>query len=390
MTFKEIPNEIMMQVFSQCPDVGTFLALAHTCHQLREVAFRQEDRLLEKVLDRQYGPVHPLLQLAHYDNEGSPSDASRAIQAHQLPALLAIGRVAEEWCQIYPFKKWNDDDNVVDRRCLDGAEARCLRQAVYRVWLYGATFHYGDSLGQNLDEDTGEEQADYLRRLGTRSLADMLDFYHMLIHVLGSSICPSNETVEHRVRKRVGDSHHLNFYVPVASGSRPLLAINNPHQDEGVEIAPPAGHSFDRYKPTREHNPAQEGWGSGNAHSALVRRMTKLNPAQILYLRKHARTKMEILAAVDYWGVALRSRTSKLLDFRQDFANGVPRTRAPRWGGLSGEEWLLWNQESLKSTLELLFTERGCNFRETIEAVREGRMGILGPSEDDEDEGPEE
>ncbi|KAL9076884.1 MAG: hypothetical protein Q9157_003519 [Trypethelium eluteriae] len=363
-----------------------FLTLAYTCRHLKEVAFRQGGRLLETALDTHYGPVRLLLQLALYDDEGSASNQPGAIQAHQVPALLALGRVAEEWCQIYPLKKWNEEDNIVDRRSLDGAEARCLRTAVYRVWLYGARFHDAESAGLDFDEDANEDQVKYLRRYETCDLADMLDFHQILLHVLSSSICPSNETVVRRVRKRVGDSRHLDFSVPSARSSRPHLAVNSPQQVEGVEIAWPARRSFDRYKPTREHDPAQEGWGSGNAHYTKTRRMTKLNPAQILYLRKHARTKTEVMAAVDYWADLMRSGTSKLLDFRRDFANGVPRAGSEFWN----EEWLLRNEETLDAALEYVFTERGYNFRRTKAEVKEGRMGILDQTEGNGDEASEE
>ncbi|KAF2235262.1 hypothetical protein EV356DRAFT_531987 [Viridothelium virens] len=110
--------------------------------------------------------------------------------------------VAMQWRQIHPSKQRDNEGDIVDQRCLVGVEARCLCKAVYRVWLYGARFHEVESAGGDFDEDANDAQVEYLRRYESCGLADMLDFHQILLHVLGSSICPSKEAVERRVRKR--------------------------------------------------------------------------------------------------------------------------------------------------------------------------------------------
>ncbi|KAL9065902.1 MAG: hypothetical protein Q9157_007320 [Trypethelium eluteriae] len=125
-----------------------------------------------------------------------------------------------QWRQIRPSKQRDNEGDIVDQRCLVGVEARCLCKAVYRVWLYGARFHEVESAGGDFDEDANDAQVEYLRRYESCGLADMLDFHQILLHVLGSSICPSKEAVERRVRKRSDNSRHLDFYVLSAKSSR--------------------------------------------------------------------------------------------------------------------------------------------------------------------------
>src|SRR4051812_47380178 len=108
MSLEFQPTEIITHIFLSCPDLPTVLALSSTCHRFRRIYnSSQKLPILEHAVDAQYGPLEDIVQLATH-NTSQPAHILRSapISFALIKQIVHLGRIAEEWCDIYPFKKW--------------------------------------------------------------------------------------------------------------------------------------------------------------------------------------------------------------------------------------------------------------------------------------------
>ena len=141
MHFDSLPTEIVTQVFLSLPSVDSALALSATCQHFRHV-FHSSKRLLilTHAAKAEYGPLDDIVQIVT-QNSSQPAHIHRDVPISDalLKQIVATGRVAQKYEEIYPFKKWKTD--FAYRRLLTSAERFNLRRALYRLWLSDSAFH---------------------------------------------------------------------------------------------------------------------------------------------------------------------------------------------------------------------------------------------------------
>jgi hypothetical protein len=140
MLLEDLATELISHIFLSCISVSDVLALSSTCHRFHQIyASSQKLQILQNAAEAQYGPLQDLTQLLTH-NASQPAHVIRSVpfSISLLKQIVHTGRVAEKWCDIYPFKKWKQ--NFENRRLLTSNERYRLRRALYRLWLYSRAF----------------------------------------------------------------------------------------------------------------------------------------------------------------------------------------------------------------------------------------------------------
>ncbi|KAI9834518.1 MAG: hypothetical protein M1838_005496, partial [Thelocarpon superellum] len=293
MRFEDLPTELVLHVFRSCSSVADVLNLASASHRFhRAVTPSQKLPILFHAAEAQYGPLDDAIQLVTH-NQSQPAHLARRVPFSQalLEQLMAVGGVARQWEEIYPAKKWKA--NFEDRRLLTDAERYRLRRAVYRLWLYDKAFHNRSfPRFSRLQRSVILERAELLHNWPTGELAEMEDARHVLREVLQNHICPSNGTIQRKVRKRFPDVEpqllfniHLNYPPPPSQYQQ---HFHTAHQITA------SNKYYTKYSMAAPHDLGAEGWGDEIPHYYLVEDMLKLDPGQILWLRENAPLKGQV------------------------------------------------------------------------------------------------
>ncbi|KXL50768.1 hypothetical protein M433DRAFT_61134 [Acidomyces richmondensis BFW] len=341
MYFDALPAEIITHVFLSLPTTAAASSLAATCHYFHNVYHKQRLEILTHAVDAEFGPLDDIIQLVTH-NDSQPAHVQRHVPVSEalLQQVRRVGRVAQRWEQLYPFKKWKTDYS--NRRLLTSAESRLLRRAVYRLWLFTKAFHtrHHPRTGRNRPEVVAE-RALLLHNWTTTELAEMLDVHAILRDMVANNICPSNGKIRQKFQKRYPDSNqqllfniHLNYPPPPSS---------NFFATPGW-IESGSGNVASRLQSSRFHEPGAEGWGDDISHYYIVEDMMKLDPEQILFLRDQCPLKAQVEAYV--------------------------RTM------FEGGEWFVNNGETFSETLGHVVRQRGGDFQALKIAVEDGEMGI--------------
>ncbi|KAI9714791.1 MAG: hypothetical protein M1820_000080 [Bogoriella megaspora] len=434
MELAELAPELLTQIFLCCGDVRSVLTLSSTCQRLHSVANLPSKKLpiLASAVDAQYGPLDSITQLLTY-NKSQPAHKHRSvpISLALLKQAVDVGRVAAEWEALYPFKKWKED--YVNRRFITPMEKRKLRRALYRIWLFSAAFHNSSHpRDMRLVKPVIEARAALLHNFNNLELAEMLDIHNVLRDVVGSNICPSNGAVARRFKKRMPDgSHplifgwgsgvnvniHVNYPVPAPTANSSML---NPSDDNGLDsmfhshlirmnslqtsdppfrsqfphpqysnLGRPSPRTTDRYRPSALHDPASEAWGDAIAHYYVVEDMLKLHPGQVLYLKKHAPLKQDVLTSVRSWA-AWGDTMSATQDLGAIAAAGVGVETGAGLGWdipcRGAADWFDNNGETFVQTLEWVLGERGETLAEMLGAVEGREVGVVVEEDADGDD----
>ena len=357
--FEYIATEVVTAVFTFCNSIDDVIALSSTCKRFRGIYNgSQRLRILEYATEAQFGPLEDAIQLVTH-NASQPAHLIRSVSFSYalLRQLVHVGRVAEKWCNLYPFKKWHD--NYEDRRLLTPNERYRLRRAIYRLWLYSRAFHNGQhSREHRMNPLMIHERAELLHNWTTPELAEMADAHAVLRSVVRSNVCPSNGTIARRFTKRHPEQRHaLQFNIhlnypppsppPPAAPPPPPSAYHSPpsllasHFHGSATLAAKHRDAHTRYTFGGGHDPGAEGWGDDIGHYYVVEDMLKLDPEQILWLKEHAPLKGMVEGYVRGLG--------------DGFDN-------------NGETWV--------QTLEWVLRERGDDVRAVCAAVADGEMGV--------------
>ena len=349
MSLDTLPNEILTHIFNTLPALDSVLGLASTCsHLYRLYHGSQRLAILASVLDTQYGPLHDLLQICTH-NASQPAHLPHTnvpLSDALIQQILDVGRVAAQWEEIYPLKKWKND--YASRRLLTTRERFVMRRAMYRLWLYDRAFHtrHYTRTTRNLPHVLAE-RALLLHNFRTPELAEMLDVHHVLRDVVANNVCPSNGKIRQKFHKRFPESAHgpmfnihLNYPTPHAAAS---WCDTSPWTRSSVLASGKYSHA--RLQTSRFHEPGMEGWGDDINHYYVVEDMLKLDPQQILFLRDRCPLK----AQVEMW-VKVQVE--------------------------GGEMWFVNNGETFAETLWSVIRQRGGEVEEFKAAVEDGEMGV--------------
>ncbi|KAI9720485.1 MAG: hypothetical protein M1828_005656 [Chrysothrix sp. TS-e1954] len=339
INFEDFASELLAHFLLSCNTVNDVLALATTCRRIRAIYRSRRLPILSHAVEAQYGPLQDAIQLVTHNESQAPHIIRNVpLSTNLLQQVIAVGKVAARWEDIYPSKKWKE--NYEDRRLLSDAERRTFRKAVYRLWLYDAAFHNATHPRQaRLTPFVVHTRAALLHNWTSTELADLVDVHLVLRDVVRFNVCPDNGTIQRKFKKRHPDSNyqlqfnmHLNY--PLPSPFAPPT-INDPNYK-----------FYAKYRPSELHEPGSEGWGDAISHYYVVEDMLKLNPSQILWLRENAPSKSQVEAYVKEIGA-----------------------------------WFDNNGETFGQTLEHVLEGRGVDVGEFMDAVAAGDLGVAGAIE---------
>ncbi|KAI9752665.1 MAG: hypothetical protein M1815_000369 [Lichina confinis] len=341
MQFEDLPTELVLHVFQFCASVQDVLNLALTCSRFRKICGpSQKLPILAGALEAEFGPLEDAIQVVT-QNDSQPAHLRRRVplSISLFRQLLALGRVATKWEDVYPVKKWKL--NYEDRRLLTSQERYCLRRAIYRIWLYDKAFHNRNHPRfSRLHQPVVLERAALLHNWMTTELGEIEDVRDVLREVLENHICPSNGTVQRKFRKRFPEPEHqltfnihLNYPPPPSSLSSSSPTPFQQHFHTTHQLTP-SNKFHSKYVPATGHEPGAEGWGDEIPHYYVVEDMLKLDPGQIIWLRENAPLKGQVESFVRGLGLGL---------------------------GLGGDDddWFENNGETLGQTIALVLHDRG-------------------------------
>ena len=178
-------------------------------------------------------------------------------------------------------------------------------------------------------------------------LAEVADASAMLRQVLRANICPSNGIIAAKFRKRFPDTNHqllfnvhLNYPPPVpmfSPSNQSSVTSHSPHASAGTDFK-----HYAKYRPTAYHEPGCEGWGDDTDHYFVLEDMLKLSPRQILELKEHAVTKVQVQSYV----------------------------------AVHGGDWFHNNGQHFGQTMDFVLKERGVDAEDFERAMGEGLVGV--------------
>lgn len=359
MLFEDLATELVIQVLFSCTSVNDVLALSSTCRRFRNISLSsQRLAILEHAAEAQYGPLLDLTQLLTH-NSSQPAHIIRTVpfSLALLKQMVHAGRIAEKWCDIYPFKKWKH--NYEARRLLTNSERYRLRRAIYRTWLYSRAFHNAlHPRESRVTRPIIQKRAALLHNWTTAEIAEIADINSIIREVVQNNICPSNGTIARKFKKRHPTNDqtllfniHLNYPPPT-----PSPAAYNPFTNQTpstnlwnnfntIPTHPSRFtspyHAVSKFSLRPTHDIGAEGWGDDISHYYVIEDYMKLDPEQVLWLRENAPLKGMVEGYV------------RLL------------------GG-----WFENNGATLGQTIDWVLDERGECVGEFGEQIVEGRLGV--------------
>ncbi|KAI0578757.1 F-box domain containing protein [Pyrenophora tritici-repentis] len=349
MLFEDLATELVVHVFLSCNSVTDVTALSSTCRRFRNIySSSQKLPILEIAAETQLGPLEDLNQLLTH-NASQPAHIVRSVpfSLALLKQIVQHGRVAEKWCDIYPFKKWKH--NFESRRLLTAEERYRVRRAIYRSWLYSRAFHNRDHPREfRAARLVLLKRAALLHNWSTWELAEIADVHSVIREVVQTNVCPSNNTITRKFKKRhPGNEHSLLFNIHLNYPPTAPQAFNpftpNPLTTH-FHNTPTYTSRYASSKYSLHHEVGAEGWGDDIPHYYVIEDYMKLDPAQILYLKEHAPLKSMVESYV--------------------------RSLCPEY------DWFTNNGETWVQTLEFVLEERGEDVGDFMGAIADGELGV--------------
>ena len=345
MYFDEFPSEIITQVFLHLPNITSTIALASTCHRMNGV-FHSSKRLLflSEAAEAEFGPVGDIVQLlTHNDSQSAHIWRDVPISDALLHQIVKVGRIAQRWEGIYPFKKWKSD--FAERRLLTDHERYLVRRAIYRIWLYSKAYHnYHHIRTCRALPQIMQERVQLLHNFGTAELAEMLDVQFVIRDMMANNICPSNGKIRQKFQRRFPESNHqLLFNIHLNYPLAPSSFVPD-HSHYNSALGSQKYHS--PLAPSRLHEPGAEGWGDDIGHYYVVEDMMKLDPEQVLYLKDNCPLKSHVESYVREFG-----------------------------------DWFINNGETLSETAAFVVRQRGGDFEGLKGLIEDGESGIVAGSD---------
>ncbi|KAF2095129.1 hypothetical protein NA57DRAFT_44805 [Rhizodiscina lignyota] len=312
MHYEHLPTELIAHIFTSTASVSDALTLSSTCRRYREIFNRQKVTILAAAAEHQYGPLHDAVQLLTH-NASQPAHLVRTvpISFSLIKQIVDIGRVAEKWADLYPFKRWKAD--FESRRLLTSYEQYRIRRALYRLWLYGEAFHNRQHTRETRQiKLVVQERSRLLHNWSTEELVEMADVRQVMRDVVGDNMCPSNGTIARKWRKRFPEDttpHPLMFnihlnYPPPATAMNPAFQPSGYHNPYNNHRPSRSTYSWSKYQSTPAHDPGAEGWGDAIQHYYVVEDMLKLSPSQILFLKENVKYKRDVESWIRWFAAA--------------------------------------------------------------------------------------
>lgn len=357
MLFEFLATELVAGIYFHLSSVHDVFALSATCHRFRHIYLSSRKiPILEHAAEEEYGPLLDATQLLTH-NSSQPAHLVRSVPLSiaLLKQIVHVGKIAERWADLYPFKKWKY--NFEDRRLLTTSERYRVRRALYRLWLYNRAFYNRQHPRETrMSRPVLLERAALLHNWSTLELAEIADVHAVLREVVHSNICPSNGTIARKFKKRFPEKDssqllfniHLNYPPPVTN------PFNSPFHSNPNTLSNYYQHvgahenrlHYSKFTATAQHEPGAEGWGDDIPHYYVVEDMMKLDPEQVLWLKENAPMKGQV----------------------EIFVKGLG-------------DWFENNGETWSQTLEWVLNERGEDVEEVLGGIADGDLGIAAMEE---------
>lgn len=358
MLFEDIATELLLQIYYSCNSVADVTALSSACHRFRNIySSSQKIPILETVAETQFGPLQDLTQLITH-NASQPAHILRSVSfsVALLQQIVHHGRVAERWCEIYPFKKWKH--NYEDRRLLMNEERYRVRRAIYRYWLYTRAFHNSNHPRElRATRLVLLKRAALLHNWSTSELAEIADMHAIIREVVQTNICPSNGTIARKFKRRHPNNDHtllfnIHLNYPAPSPFSPPSSLS-PQFNNTPTYTSRYSSSSAKYCLHPSHEVGAEGWGDDIPHYYVIEDYLKLDPEQILWLKENAPRKGMVEEYVRCLGE-----------------------------NADGSSWFVNNGETWVQTLEFVLGERGEDVGEFRGSIARGDLGVALAEED--------
>ena len=356
MLFEDLATELVVQVLLSCNSVDDVLALSTTCRRFRNISLSsQRLAILEHAAEAQYGPLLDLTQLLTH-NSSQPAHIIRTVpfSLALLKQMVHAGRIAERWCDMYPFKKWKHNYEL--RRLLTNSERYRLRRAIYRTWLYSRAFHNAlHPRESRVTRPVIQKRAALLHNWTTPEIGEIADFSAVMREVVHNNICPSNGTIARKFKNRHPNHDqtllfniHLNYPPPPPSPTAYNPFTNQtPSTNLWTQFNSTPTYTSRYTSPACKfalhpgHDVGAEGWGDDISHYYVIEDYMKLDPEQVLWLKENAPLKGMVEGYVRLLG-----------------------------------SWFENNGATLGQTVDWVLDERGESVVEFTDLIAEGRLGV--------------
>lgn len=293
---QDLAPEIMVHIYESLTSVSDIINLSLTCRYFHDLLPKsQKLSLFFSALDKEMGPLDDILQLlTQNDNQMIHVRRTPLLSFALLTQAAAVGRTAERLVMLYPSFRWTEAESM-SRRFLDDMEARRLRRAVYRFWIYTQAFHGRCGRILRFDIKPSNERLQLLRTWSTEELYELEDLRCTFEQLLATEICPTDGEVWSRMPD---DTRHVHVRAPHASlqtsfdrSYHGFVGSYNDifHSSRDLVV-------MDSTKPSVQElrHKHMSGWG-GDIHSFyLVKSFLKFSPAQILWLYDNAVSKADV------------------------------------------------------------------------------------------------
>lgn len=338
----DLPAETLLGIYNSCSSVNDVLNLSQTCRRLHALLpSSQKLSVLLSVAEAQAGPIFDIVQLLTVnDVQAAHEIREPSMSYHLLRDILSVAQTAQEWQEIYPREKW--DENYADRRLLNSEERYALRRAIYRLWLFSRAFHNCNYPRESrLHPPRITERCRLLRAWSTEELAEIEDFRGIMRSVLESALL-GQEHLYWELEPTSGRFHRKPCTFPLASRSylnsvTPLKTAFHTSNDDRVSVN------------QRLHGMQVPGFGAGMYgwvddinRFYVLEDLMKLDPEQVLWLQENAYLHLQV----------------------------------PDQVGSMGEEWFINNGETFAQTFEMVMADRGEDAQEIRERIARGDLGI--------------
>lgn len=338
----DLPAETLLGIYNSCSSVNDVLNLSQTCRRLHALLpSSQKLSVLLSVAEAQAGPIFDIVQLLTVnDVQAAHEIREPSMSYHLLRDILSVAQTAQEWQEIYPREKW--DENYADRRLLNSEERYALRRAIYRLWLFSRAFHNCNYPRESrLHPPRITERCRLLRAWSTEELAEIEDFRGIMRSVLESALL-GQEHLYWELEPTSGRFHRKPCTFPLASRSylnsvTTFKTAFHTSNDDRVSVN------------QRLHGMQVPGFGAGMYgwvddinRFYVLEDLMKLDPEQVLWLQENAYLHLQV----------------------------------PDQVGSMGEEWFINNGETFAQTFEMVMADRGEDVQEIRERIARGDLGI--------------
>lgn len=202
-----MPPEIIQNIYFSLRDVQSVANLALTSKQFRDSfespqyqGSKKKLEILHTVVERQFGPLPELFQLATSGTREQPRRPCPipALTMELVKSLTLYGRIVEKWADKYPQMRWRNSSASDHRRQLLPHERVRFRRAMYCWWTYNRAFHSLKLPATSYEMPLSVNRAArsiYIQQFRDHEIVEMCEVYDIVEGML-FDVCPDNAKIQ--------------------------------------------------------------------------------------------------------------------------------------------------------------------------------------------------